>query len=906
MSALYSCLKGKNDTIMAANLPEGTISVEVEGTSEECSGKKKSKFQAFKKLFVKKKRKETPAPSKESNLKPSQSSSDVSVSGANEPVFHPAHESVPKSNLGSKAVSHDSIFISEMENSTKEDASQENTPGKVKALQLQLQQNIRIGSPPQGIVHKKLEDSGTLSEDDGLPRSPPEITSLHEILAQSSCTNFSTVQRRNSLSLGGTDSEDELESCESSSRPISPRNSDFHLSPTSQINRSFLVDFTTPPSSVACLDNSAAKHKIAIKPKKTRGLGMNVNRIKQEGEGAHIKESEKNDNKVASKHEASIPISEESSVENEAPDKPVPIMEGVVLQAETGTSLGVHEVDLPGEATMYIGTPMLPKTSLADKQNVELCTEEDESDVDFQRGSLAGEDLVNCSEEREIENQSTELAPISLPATTNEQDEIPVQSDPAEISNIITETVDLEVSEEQECDLHEDSLKTEKNILEFETNESLDIENKHQENNDQKFLNLSEQTCDLLDLSVFEANTTLTPQKEKLQPDSASFITEASEDVSNTASKPVTIYNCTDAVNTLDAEALPPMTDVPKMPDTPSNQNLQNLDIKTECHKGISLASSVKSLTSTIHLASRMHSSGDDSLPVKEASAETSKTIKPLQETVDVKCTASNKPVRFTVAPAWQRSFSVGSSAKESSFSNDKDAGAIRSESFDGPERPGMESCKESQHNEKFEASQDNSSVAFGVRLRRTSSSRKYGEEYPEEKNKHGLLSVGTMEVVSVQDVQVSAKTPPVRTDITKLSKPPHQSDDKPWQRKKSEDLSTQESSEPAWITMAKLKQKGFQEHPLARVHGFAMDGDKPEGTDDSLQKSNTVTSPQKLEVRRIETAPAHSPVLTEETQPDNGKNTKAAPPQNSEEPPWFSLAKKKAKAWSEMPPIVQ
>lgn len=51
--------------------------------------------------------------------------------------------------------------------------------------QLQLQQNIRLGSPPLVITGKKLEDAGAVSEDDGLPRSPPEMSTLHEVLTVS-------------------------------------------------------------------------------------------------------------------------------------------------------------------------------------------------------------------------------------------------------------------------------------------------------------------------------------------------------------------------------------------------------------------------------------------------------------------------------------------------------------------------------------------------------------------------------------------------------------------------------------------------------------------------------------------------------------------------------------------------
>lgn len=43
-------------------------------------------------------------------------------------------------------------------------------------LQLQLKQAIRLGSPPSLMCVKRIEDAGTMSEDDGLPCSPPEYT----------------------------------------------------------------------------------------------------------------------------------------------------------------------------------------------------------------------------------------------------------------------------------------------------------------------------------------------------------------------------------------------------------------------------------------------------------------------------------------------------------------------------------------------------------------------------------------------------------------------------------------------------------------------------------------------------------------------------------------------------------
>lgn len=41
------------------------------------------------------------------------------------------------------------------------------------------EQNLHLGPPPMLIPGKRTEDSGTTSEDDGLPCSPPE-TSFHD------------------------------------------------------------------------------------------------------------------------------------------------------------------------------------------------------------------------------------------------------------------------------------------------------------------------------------------------------------------------------------------------------------------------------------------------------------------------------------------------------------------------------------------------------------------------------------------------------------------------------------------------------------------------------------------------------------------------------------------------------
>lgn len=51
-------------------------------------------------------------------------------------------------------------------------------------IQLKIQCNVKMGPPPPGgLPAKRGDDAGMSSEDDGLPRSPPEMSLLHDISA---------------------------------------------------------------------------------------------------------------------------------------------------------------------------------------------------------------------------------------------------------------------------------------------------------------------------------------------------------------------------------------------------------------------------------------------------------------------------------------------------------------------------------------------------------------------------------------------------------------------------------------------------------------------------------------------------------------------------------------------------
>uniref|UniRef100_A0A8B9Q9R2 KIAA1211 like n=1 Tax=Apteryx owenii TaxID=8824 RepID=A0A8B9Q9R2_APTOW len=211
-------------------------------------GKKKSKFKSFKKFFGKKKRKETlSSTGSNSSLKLFQSTSDVTVSQGTHVGYDSEDElETHKGIMGSRALSHDSIFIPETGQEPARPVrvfSQENVSDRIRALQLKLQHNMKLGPPPPfGLHAKRSEDAGTSSEDDGLPRSPPETSLLHEIL------NSGTTR----VSSSGIDR--------------SPQISDSSISPT--------ANFDTPPELSSCLDNSAAKHKLLIKPRNQRSSKM--------------------------------------------------------------------------------------------------------------------------------------------------------------------------------------------------------------------------------------------------------------------------------------------------------------------------------------------------------------------------------------------------------------------------------------------------------------------------------------------------------------------------------------------------------------------------------------------------------------------------------------------------------
>ncbi|KAM4662553.1 acrosomal protein KIAA1210 homolog isoform 2-T2 [Discoglossus pictus] len=923
MSALYSCLKGKNKTIMAEKSTEVQPPAETEEAHVECPapGKKKSKFQAFKKFFIKKKRKTSTAPSGENSLKPSQSINDIDVLGSETSPFHPADDPGSKGSMGSKAVSHDSIFISESENVVAAHSSQENIPGKVKALQLQLQQNIRIGSPLKIIVPKKLEDSGALSEDDGLPRSPPEITSLHEILAHTSSKSPKPAQRRSSLSLGGTDSEDEQVSSEASSRPISPFNHSILPCPTSPATSPATnllpVDFATPASNSTCLNNSAAKHRIAIKPKRQRGPILKLKQaLREEPKGQTVSDSGR------------ISPESETSAKQETPaeDSAVAAAELDVTQVQ-----GVSENE---ETKMHPEENSIPEVSVAPPtKDQRLSIQDEEASVEIEEHfekitPQTGDQVEYNSEDIESGEENTNLLEATDP--TSEQNVVIATVHIAKVQDI---DVEVTTNDDVEGEMLDTPTENQNNLL-IPVTSSIQLGKDRVEEvfclpervqappiikNALDVNDISSITDPLLQPSF---NVIARSQESSMEVDEEASESVSTDDHGNVVIESTEIPQSVE--NTLGSKVSDESdrSDFKEMVTFQGDFEDEIIDSGTlERNKEEANESMVESENEdlcTVRLGVGAVSREEPILIKRNSITEVFEESKLMDPNSEIKQNNSTKPVRFTVAPAWQRSLSGGAKAKDRTERNIS-VNTICPELFEGalsPREPLVTSNlldlkKSEKHIELIRPNVAESSVPFGIRLRSTSSSLKYNAENFGESIKPTSSSIDVEHSSSIQNISSPPKTTTIHFESIKVEKTEHITEEKNQTKEiKTEDLSQKESTEPAWITMAKLKRKGFQDHPLAREQNLSEKGvtaiDRIKGRSESSMKV-TMDTLQSPEVRRsIDTTPSISPATAPENDVDPEKSPCSAAPQNTNEPPWLSLAKKKAKAWSEMPQIVQ
>ncbi|KAM6978401.1 uncharacterized protein cracdla [Tautogolabrus adspersus] len=224
-----------------------SFSGDADGSTEDVPGRKKSKLKSLKtRLFGRGKRgsaKKTP--------KLSQSESDITSGkdlGSEEDLVR------SQGMMPSRALSHDSIFLDDEVLKVAEQtgaSSQENVQGRIKALQMKLQQQkMHLGPPPLVLPIRRPEDSEIRSDDVILSGSPPEISTTSPQYSQP----LSPIPKPSPTKY--------LLPTPSQPLPVSgSSNSSAEESPS---------DFSSPAQLTPRLDTSAARHRMSVKPRNKR------------------------------------------------------------------------------------------------------------------------------------------------------------------------------------------------------------------------------------------------------------------------------------------------------------------------------------------------------------------------------------------------------------------------------------------------------------------------------------------------------------------------------------------------------------------------------------------------------------------------------------------------------------
>ncbi|XP_060944413.1 serine-rich adhesin for platelets [Limanda limanda] len=223
---------------------------DIEEGTEDIQGRKKSKLKSLRtRIFGRNKRTDG-----EGNTKLSQSSSDITEEqglGSEEDLV------CSQGMMGSRAFSHDSIFLAEEDLTDPEPArvlSQENVHSKIKALQIKLQQQkMHLGPPPLVVPVRRSEEQSSRSEDD----ISCDVTSqggVCKTISQPSLRPLSPIFKPALTKFAP----------QLPSHPLPP-----DVPSISPIIDNPL-DFSSPAQFAPCLDTSAARHRMSVKPRNQR------------------------------------------------------------------------------------------------------------------------------------------------------------------------------------------------------------------------------------------------------------------------------------------------------------------------------------------------------------------------------------------------------------------------------------------------------------------------------------------------------------------------------------------------------------------------------------------------------------------------------------------------------------
>uniref|UniRef100_A0A8B9JET0 Zgc:66433 n=1 Tax=Astyanax mexicanus TaxID=7994 RepID=A0A8B9JET0_ASTMX len=782
------------------------------------------------------------------------------------------------------ALSHDSVFASESPCSETNEAlraSQDSIHGKVKSLQLQLKQAIRLGSPPAVVSVRKGEDAGAVSEDDGLPCSPPEYSTLHTVLATSS------QRRTSSLSIEGTDSDDDQLSYGASSRPGTPQ-------------ASIPVDFSQPASSLSCLDSSAAHHRIAVKAKACAKRKPASVRSPFHSPHSLLTSTTSAASTETSEDEERLPDADHvpnSKIPESSWESPVTLE----LQADDFLLDSGCEVVSKEQGSLLEEVLSSLKGPLASSLVLDPEDKPEKMEVTFTDPQAEPLEQEEEPEEQELAEEASSEENQQVPEADMEKEESEDEDDHEEAQDenkcVMEEFEEVDEADEvnEEGDTRKEALEEVVGKQEYMDNNNRDYTDEGEDEENEEDVEKVGAEVEQEEVVVVEENSNQEVEEDaEIHEEEKEELVQEQEE-NETKDEPSPLEDEREL-----EEATNDCTEVKNIHE--SEESIEDALVSTGTAEG--QPEEVPAQLPVERPSFVVTTSLDLSLPNRDSQIDASKQQQEEEEEDKLEIpqqddTSEPHRPRFTIAPAWQRSLSGGSTKEQfqdiivsesgdepifkASLSVDQSFDAVKAERPSSPCRtqsvPSLPVQRETgQVNE--EATPEN---PFGVRLRKTAILHRYASEGE---------SADTSPITQTEPAEVHKSPVSLDQHARKpvLPKKPDQLVDGGVKPKRT----SGGSEPPSWISVARQKQKIFsslEESPERQVGTLILTHRPAEYDLDHIDVSCS------LEISK--------PALVEK----ENKGTISHPnpaPLAQDEPPWLALAKKKAKAWSEMPQIVQ
>uniref|UniRef100_A0A8C5WXY8 DUF4592 domain-containing protein n=1 Tax=Laticauda laticaudata TaxID=8630 RepID=A0A8C5WXY8_LATLA len=793
-----------------------------------------------------------------------------------------------------------------------------------------------------------MDDLNAVSDDDGLPRSLLDISTIHDVLASSAIQPSNPIQLCSSLSLDETDDKDNQVTLGSPSKhrgSFSPR------SPLLPFGHGIPVDFDTPASPQACLDTSAARHRIAMNPRKQKGFAKKTHhspveqmleeqlllepggekrrplKILDETAGQRkaweglLSHRGLNANEDGTDHASAVTRTSEA----------LPSSCSTGLQGD-GTSALISDAQNLLETQLQLSSteppPNVPSSLIKDGEGEN--TDKKEKKGTWDQKTQNGPEVTENFESFHLKTKAVgyhSASPSPLPNSKTGKE---------------LGAEDIQIACSQRMEVRANVSKPARNrhracdrAVCGESSPSLEVD---------PVLCVPQLSLSALKTSS-DAPKDLTQKNRHAVSGDGRRPSDMELQPSEGSGKPMDYLQGTLSMLEVDPDRPVLLNAAGKKPCfLPVDSIVQELG---------SLSSGRSSVVGSTEVASKTRLPG---VPLGNViDEEESKATEMIQTQTKP---SPVKPVRFTIAPAWQRSLSGGSSSVDNACPRNSPTSPVKTESFEGvslldagsqilntPERSDRANRNTGVNLNSSSEEVQNCESPFGVKLRRTSSLLKYQTEHHWDPPKLVPLAVP-----SPSSVKIEAKAPNSGANPHKLTMgvkglvansgiqeknlqktKAGEEGIKSQASKSSEQIpdvvSGSASIHPTWLSVAKQKQQGSQNDMATKGQKKREEATAKTGKEDAkvtstshpekqVQKTGPNQNVRLLESKvPLKSAPLASREGRARILPQEGprveKDTRLPPilpaaSCSSTEPPWLSLAKKKAKAWSEMPQVVQ